>query len=170
MLQEVIYLNGGSEYHHPVFALMQMAIVRQQSSGSQSSSTISGSRKWLTMLGASTFLAVKLAHFLASHARRRDLPVYPSVNIGSTVEDIVKSSIPTFPGVLPPATGCVIPSRDRKLCPLCRSMIFNPCVSTGGYLFCYRCLIEYLKATPKCPVTNLRCNENDIIRLYEDND
>ena len=66
--------------------------------------------------------------------------------------------------------GCVIPPRDGKCCPLCRQPRRMPCVTTGGYVFCYPCLLPALREHPVCPVSALPCTEHDIVRLYETDD
>ena len=76
-----------------------------------------------------------------------------------------------IPPPLPSKTkkGCIIPpKKDFSLCPICRQIRVHPCVSTGGYVFCYPCLLNYVRKQPYCPVTAIPCGESEILRLYED--
>jgi hypothetical protein len=79
------------------------------------------------------------------------------------------------------------PPDDPNICGLCMSTHRNPCVSTGGYVFCYNCLINHIHENPiisdkndissdksrdgeeasYCPITGIPCRESDIIWLYE---
>lgn len=77
---------------------------------------------------------------------------------------------PIKPNVAP---GCLIPpientssQRYSELCPLCREKRVDPCVSTGGYVFCYSCLYEHTSIYKKCPVSGYYCATTDIIRLF----
>ena len=70
--------------------------------------------------------------------------------------------------------GCISPPEDETLCPLCRQPRQHPCASTGGFVFCYACIMEHLRGgddgppAPFCPVTGLPCSERDLFRIYED--
>jgi len=60
--------------------------------------------------------------------------------------------------------------RNSTVCPLCQDNFINPAVSTSGYVFCYRCLIQYIKDGDHlnvCPITGKYCREDQIIRIYE---
>jgi len=65
----------------------------------------------------------------------------------------------------------VKPSSDPRLCPLCLQKRVNPAASSSGYVFCYKCLVVYLREMgPKCPIVGMRCEESQIVRLYEPTD
>jgi hypothetical protein len=65
--------------------------------------------------------------------------------------------------------GIIPPPITSNICPICRKKKTNPCVASSGYVFCYLCLIKFIKDSPFCPITGIPCNENDILRIYEDN-
>ena len=96
------------------------------------------------------------------------------------------------------SSGVVLvdPLEDKRLCPLCGKERVSPCVSTGGYVFCYLCLLDHLTLRPwlpstagadivaardsnsgdavegellsYCPVSGVPCRVSDMIRLYKE--
>ena len=65
----------------------------------------------------------------------------------------------------------VKPSSDPRLCPLCLQKRVNPAASSSGFVFCYKCLVVYLREKgPKCPIVGMRCEEKQVVRLYEPTD
>jgi hypothetical protein len=51
---------------------------------------------------------------------------------------------------------------------LCHNKRLHPVASSSGYVFCFRCLVMYMRMHgPRCPVTGLFCTESNLIRLYE---
>lgn len=65
----------------------------------------------------------------------------------------------------------VKPNSDPRLCPLCLQKRVNPAASSSGYVFCYKCLVVYLREKGlKCPIVGMRCEESQIVRLYEPTD
>ena len=65
-----------------------------------------------------------------------------------------------------------VPPAGKGKCPLCLDNQQTPCVSTGGCVYCYRCLVNRLRedeennTDPVCPVTGLPCRERDIILIH----
>ncbi|KAG7346187.1 Pex2 / Pex12 domain containing protein [Nitzschia inconspicua] len=53
------------------------------------------------------------------------------------------------------------------LCPLCQDPRVNPTASISGYVFCYKCILEYVKKEGMCPVTGRKCTETNLVRLFE---
>jgi hypothetical protein len=73
---------------------------------------------------------------------------------------------PTIPQV---GRGCIVPPSQGGLCPICRCPRSQPSSSTGGYVFCYSCLSNYIRKYGNiCPVTGAFCRLEDIVRLYGD--
>jgi len=82
------------------------------------------------------------------------------------------STTPTITAPPPPrpakvGRGCVVPPNDGTLCALCQQKRTHPCASSSGYVFCYLCLLPYVREHGCCPITGLKCRELDIIRLFE---
>jgi hypothetical protein len=78
------------------------------------------------------------------------------------------NNIPAPPKALKPGRGCLIPP-NSKTCSICRKKQVNPCAASSGYVFCYLCLLNFVRDSPVCPVAGIPCTENDILRIYEDN-
>jgi peroxin-12 len=58
-------------------------------------------------------------------------------------------------------------SLPATICPLCRQPRINPTASTGGYVFCLKCIIAHVRENETCPVTGRECPESMLVRLYE---
>jgi hypothetical protein len=52
-------------------------------------------------------------------------------------------------------------------CPLCHRPRVNPTASTGGYVFCLKCLLAFVEERGMCPITGKDCPPSRIVRLYE---
>ena len=77
-----------------------------------------------------------------------------------------ESTIALPPPPLPPKE----PAQSKypaTFCPLCHQPRVNPTASTGGYVFCLKCLLSYIKKKAICPITGKDCPESSIVRLYE---
>lgn len=83
--------------------------------------------------------------------------------VPSGVRDVIPPPEP-----LKTARGCLIPP-PNKTCAICREKQINPCASSSGYVFCYLCLVRFVRDSPTCPISGISCTESDILRLYEDN-
>jgi peroxin-12 len=69
----------------------------------------------------------------------------------------------------PPSSGIANHALPPHLCPLCRQPRVHPTASTSGFVFCYKCLLQHVQSTGKCPVTGRDCREAQLLRLYEPN-
>ena len=58
--------------------------------------------------------------------------------------------------------------RSSGLCSLCNEPRIHPTASTGGYVFCLKCILEFLRENGGvCPVSRKPCPESSLVRLYE---
>jgi hypothetical protein len=69
----------------------------------------------------------------------------------------------------PPSSGIPKHALPAHLCPLCRQPRVNPTASTSGFVFCYKCILQYVQTHGACPVTGRQCKEEQLLRLYEPN-
>eukprot|EP00536_Pseudo-nitzschia_multiseries_P001594 jgi/Psemu1/283137/fgenesh1_pg.20_\ len=54
------------------------------------------------------------------------------------------------------------------VCPLCNEPRIHPTASTGGYVFCLKCILSFVRQNgSSCPVTGKSCPESSLVRLYE---
>lgn len=72
---------------------------------------------------------------------------------------------------IPPPPHSVAQSQHSKIragvCPICQHPLKNECVlRVSGYVYCYRCILPYLKENNKCPVSKLPATPNDLIRIF----
>jgi len=74
------------------------------------------------------------------------------------------SSFPITPvGATPLRSG----AESGALCPICHRRRENEtALSVSGFVFCYKCIMSYLKTHGVCPVTKLPANSNNLVRLY----
>jgi peroxin-12 len=76
--------------------------------------------------------------------------------------------IPPPPLSPSPAPDAPVSLHPNKLyCSLCNRLRRNPACSPSGYVFCYPCLFEFVREYQKCPVTNWKCNTEQIRKIYE---
>ncbi|KAL8427969.1 hypothetical protein Efla_004227 [Eimeria flavescens] len=57
--------------------------------------------------------------------------------------------------------------QDARICPLCHYPRENPACIPSGYVFCYRCVLTFVRQHQRCPVTALHTSEQHVRRLYE---
>jgi hypothetical protein len=78
------------------------------------------------------------------------------------------STLPPPPAPAPvPTKTSSLTNGPATICPLCRQPRVHPTASTGGYVFCLKCLLASLKERPVCPISGKACPESSIVRLYE---
>jgi hypothetical protein len=58
---------------------------------------------------------------------------------------------------------------NPNVCPMCKQPRIHPTASTGGYVFCLKCILGSISQRPVCPVTGKRCTKSSLVRLYEPN-
>lgn len=54
-----------------------------------------------------------------------------------------------------------------KVCPICQEPHVHPTASTSGYVFCFKCIYDFLAKEGVCPRSGKLCRPSDLIRLYE---
>lgn len=172
---QIMYLCGKSEYHHPVFALLNMKLSKTrflQNTTSNSSTTNiqqnnattsinNMTNNWSVIIVLTLILTVRTAEYLRSHQYEHE-----NQNLSGRLSGPV--ALPSVPEAGKVGRGCIIPSLDSNICSICNHTRHNPCASSSGYVFCYLCLLPYIREFHRCPVTGLHCEEMDIIRLYEE--
>ena len=168
--QQFLYLFGYSDNFEPVNAFMQVIVMK--SKDVSDASTVSSERKnqW-PIYAFAVIISIRLLQSMVPSNQETGL-ISSITNSSGSADDggtgnFASSSIPERPK--PPVCKKLdaLP-KDKRLCPICRKIIRLPSVSTGGYVFCYHCLLASLRQEPVCPISRKKCEENDIIRMFED--
>lgn len=54
-----------------------------------------------------------------------------------------------------------------NICPLCQAKCTNEtALISSGYVFCYVCIHQYLKANGQCPITNFPSRLDQLVRIF----
>jgi peroxin-12 len=121
---------------------------------------------------------VKIGHTLSDYSRHLLLSlvfVYKFLEWWYATEDErnqnQSSSQPIIPPPRPPMKhkhGIELP-KDCNLCPLCYKNRTNATqLSISGYVFCYKCINDYVNQFQKCPITFLPANSDNFRRIYDE--
>lgn len=189
-----VYLIGKTVHYSPSLHALGMVIRRITSSelsypdanmptdrinpnGKDSSSTIIKMKRLAAFSLASTLAVGWVGKLLKEIRKRRREEIARSLhqpqNFTSShdhhpVEERKGLSIP--PPVSPPSLNqskISIPM-DKKRCPICHEPRINPVASSSGYVFCYKCIVLYMKEHGnRCPITGSTCTTSQLVRLYE---
>ncbi len=179
------YMLGKSVYYHPSSHILGQVVRRYTISDLQQKESIEDGKKDLAMtklgsrsLQKSAILLALLVGWIGQfrrHLRRRrrrlltrndlEMPYYSSSRCDTS--GYREGDIITIPPPLPPTLGNDL-NVSSSLCPLCREKRIHPVATTGGFVFCYRCICIYIRENgEKCPVTGMTCKESQLVRIYE---
>ena len=65
----------------------------------------------------------------------------------------------------PPLTDASV---SKTKCPLCRGKRKNETlVPTSGYVFCYTCIVKFIRSRGICPVTKYPVKEEELVRVFD---
>ncbi len=106
---------------------------------------------------------------LSARKMRPDVPVgRPVANINSDrrPDNLPKRHV--HDNLLLPKHHAKALLQSRSLCLLCKKPHQNPAQSIGGYVFCYRCLIDHIQRTGRCPATGWNMRTDQVRRLRVD--
>ncbi|KAJ4429353.1 hypothetical protein ANN_28115 [Periplaneta americana] len=81
-------------------------------------------------------------------------------------EDKLRSSFTALP--LPPAPEVSAEAKQYSgICPIClQNRKIETVLPVSGYVFCYRCIMQYVQEHHCCPVTKYPADMRDLIRVY----
>ncbi len=169
---ELLYLLNITDFHNPIFYLIGAQLTREQPSpppptpptsipaaASSSPPLVSPPRVFNMSYTSFIIFLARLVQWYSSN----DLSAH-------NISNLFKKSafLPPYPAPLDVAQGCVIPPRSTDRCPICREVRVHPCATNSGFVFCYSCILPVVRETQRCPVTDCRCSEQQLIRLFED--
>lgn len=80
--------------------------------------------------------------------------------------DMQHTSVTALP--IPPAfEGLPQAAQYGEMCPICfQKWKIATVLSVSGFVFCYRCIVQYLQENHCCPVTKYPADTGDLIRIY----
>ncbi len=178
MMFRLFYLLKQLPFHHPLFYLLRMKLVKyhkyqqtmltakendssSSSSPRQSQVQQHSSRNWQMSVIIALIMAVRGLEWYMNNDFSAD-------QLTNKLHNNKSQLIPPYPKPLPVnKREGIIPPNDKSLCPLCLEKRSNPCAINSGYVFCYQCILPYLRKWHRCPITLLPCQEGDLIKLYE---
>lgn len=188
IVYQFAYMLGKSVYYHPSSHILSQVVRRYTISDLQQKESIEDGKKDLAMtklgsrsLQKSAITGVMIALLVGwigqfrRHLRRRrrrlltrnDLEMPYSASSRDDTSGYREGDIITIPPPLPPTPGNDL-NVSSSLCPLCREKRIHPVATTGGFVFCYRCICIYIRENgEKCPVTGMSCKESQLVRIYE---
>lgn len=136
------------------------------------SSASANSNSWKSLAIMTFFMSLKMANMFASLRRNPQEYTAQFGQIGPPKRRTVPKP-PKRPEIRKGSRG-LQPPDDPRQCPLCLEERVHPCASTGGYVYCYQCIFDYLRGGEDgppnnvCPVSGIPCEFTDLIRLYEE--
>lgn len=57
-----------------------------------------------------------------------------------------------------------LPEASRS-CMLCLSPMVNPSAANCGHMFCWECIVDWVRERPECPLCRLQCHEQNLLPL-----
>ncbi|PFH38213.1 hypothetical protein BESB_005540 [Besnoitia besnoiti] len=103
-------------------------------------------------------------------ATQNDLLQFPGLGAEALAEKAEAKEIKIPPPPAPPqgvGASCVPLPQDDRICPLCHRPRTNAACLSTGFVFCYRCVVNFVRAHQRCPVSGRSVREDHIRRLYE---
>jgi peroxin-12 len=70
------------------------------------------------------------------------------------------------PPPMPTSSRAAVVAAEEE-CSLCRKVRTQPTASPSGFVYCYDCLLRYVRKHGVCPATNMQCTEANFVRIYE---
>nr|XP_025963032.1 peroxisome assembly protein 12 isoform X2 [Dromaius novaehollandiae] len=84
-----------------------------------------------------------------------------------TIKSLTALPTPPPPVHLDHGVDSALLPKLKTMCPLCRKIRANATVlSTSGYVFCYRCVYNYVKTHQRCPITGYATELQHLVKLY----
>lgn len=161
---QFLYLTKQSQYHDTIFALLHMRLEKSRvvdavaSGGDVKTSGPGISSMHIIM---AIIISLRVTEYVHNYTQS---PEHQSQSLSARLAEPVK--LPSAPARPPPAQGCLSPPRDHSLCALCSEKRRDPCACSSGYVFCYLCILQYVREHGRCPITAMPCKEEEIIKLY----
>lgn len=168
LIYKFAYLLDGTRYYTPALAFQRLILRRL--------TPVESSAMWGIQPPAQTFVqkVMRLTDNASTglkYSLFAALVAYRFVEYYQAAADqqpTVRAPPPPPPQVLHPTPDFDLPQSVDD-CPLCSNKRVNPsALAVSGYVFCYQCILDYVRVNEKCPVTKLPANRGDICRVYHE--
>jgi len=184
MAYQVLYLLGQTDYWSPTLHILRLRVVRHFPEPAQPDAAPKSRllRLWDaagTMGSMSLWGMMYMLQFMQWWYQREHL-----------LQPFQPRKVPPPPPPRPPYRDSPLPAvrpgalsgerdagprlvllpQDRTVCPLCHRIRRNPAMSSGGYVFCYTCLVPHVQRYGHCPVTGMAMTEEQVRRIRDESD
>ncbi|KYO39375.1 peroxisome assembly protein 12 [Alligator mississippiensis] len=177
LIQQLCYILGKTQHHSPLLRLAGVRLVRLTVDDIQAlekklvAATASHSikdqvhaavKKVLGGVAFSLSTGLSVGVFFLQF-----LDWWYSSENQETIKSLTALPTPPPPIHLDHGTGSPLLPKLKTVCPLCRKIRNNDTVlSTSGFVFCYRCVYNYVKSHQRCPITGYATELQHLVKLY----
>ncbi|XP_063002487.1 peroxisome assembly protein 12 [Elgaria multicarinata webbii] len=179
--QQLCYILGKAQHHSPLLRLAGVRLVRltaedlqafeekrlvaraaPQPSGSLKERAQSAGKKALGGVAFSLSTGLSVGVFFLQF-----LEWWYSSENQETIKSLTALPAPPPPVHLDLGADAPLLPRLKTVCPLCHKIRANDtALSTSGFVFCYRCIYNYVKRHQRCPVTGYATELQHLVKLY----
>lgn len=194
-VNKLLYLFKLVSFHHPLFGLLRMSLVRKSASTqAQENISLTNSKNGVETVSRSSGWSAGIIMALLLTLRGAEWLSNTDFDQRSLLRKLNQPRLSYERPAAPfPAPGGVVPPKDPSqfdLCLLCRGKRKNPCATPSGYVYCYSCITAHLRNSAGRtsdsdseedivghqgvnppglePVTHTPCRESELVRLYEE--
>ncbi|NXW21247.1 PEX12 protein, partial [Circaetus pectoralis] len=179
LIQQLCYILGKAQHHSPMLRLAGVRLVRltaedmqaleKKLAGATASQTHSiktqvqsAVRKALAGIAFSLSTGLSISVFFLQF-----LDWWYSSENQETIKSLTALPTPPPPMHLDHGAGSALLPKLKTVCPLCRKIRVNAtALSTSGFVFCYRCVYNYVKTHQRCPITGYATELQHLVKLY----
>ncbi|KAK2525514.1 Pex12 [Columba livia] len=179
LIQQLCYILGKAQHHSPMLRLAGVRLVRLTAEDIQAlEEKVAGATSSRAhSIKTQVRLAVKKALGGIAFSLSTGLSVsvfflqfldwwYSSEN-QETIKSLTALPTPPPPVHLDDGASSALLPKLKTVCPLCRKVRVNAtALSTSGFVFCYRCVYNYVKAHQRCPITGYATELQHLVKLY----
>ncbi|XP_019367068.1 PREDICTED: peroxisome assembly protein 12 [Gavialis gangeticus] len=177
LIQQLCYILGKAQHHSPLLRLAGVRLVRLTVDDIQALEKKLAAATASHSIKEQVHAAVKKALGGVAFSLSTGLSVgvfflqfldwwYSSEN-QETIKSLTALPTPPPPIHLDHGTGSPLLPKLKTVCPLCHKIRTNDTVlSTSGFVFCYRCIYNYVKNHQRCPITGYATELQHLVKLY----
>ncbi|XP_068946062.1 peroxisome assembly protein 12 [Petaurus breviceps papuanus] len=180
LIHQLRYILGKAQHHSPLLSLAGVRLGRLSAEDMRAlEKTLAGAG----MQQPATSIREKVQSAIKKAVGGLALSVSTGLSVGvfflqfldwwysSENQESIKSltALPTPP---PPvhldynSDSSLLP-KLKSVCPLCRKTRVNDtALATSGYVFCYRCVYNYVRSHQTCPITGYATEVQHLVKLY----